>query len=50
MRGFDWLAGGRRLVLAAALPPSVYRSHLYLADLDGAVMPLTTSFRGKRRR
>ena len=24
-----------RLILAAALPPSVYRSHLYLADLDG---------------
>ena len=33
VRGFDWLAGGHRLVLAAALPPSVYRSHLYLADL-----------------
>jgi serine/threonine protein kinase/Tol biopolymer transport system component len=44
VRGFDWLAGGSRLVLAAALPPSVYRSHLYLADLDGAVTPLTASF------
>ena len=43
VRGFDWLAGGKRLVLAAALPPSVYRSRLYLADLDGAVTPLTSS-------
>jgi len=29
--------------LAAALPPSVYRSHLYLADLDGTVTPLAAS-------
>jgi serine/threonine protein kinase len=43
VRGFDWLAGGHRLVLAAALPPSVYRSHLYLADLDGTVTPLAAS-------
>ena len=44
VRGFDWLAGGQRLVLAAALPPSVYRSHLYLADLDGgSVTPLAAS-------
>ncbi len=43
VRGFDWLAGGKRLVLAAALPPSVYRSRLYLADLDGAVTPLAAS-------
>jgi dipeptidyl aminopeptidase/acylaminoacyl peptidase len=32
MRGFDWLAGGRRLVLAAALPPDLFKSHLYVAD------------------
>jgi eukaryotic-like serine/threonine-protein kinase len=43
MRGFDWISGDR-LVVAAALPPSVYRSHLYLADLNGgAVMPLAVS-------
>jgi eukaryotic-like serine/threonine-protein kinase len=43
VRGFDWV-GGHRLVLAAALPPSVYRSHLYLADLDGgSVTPLAAS-------
>jgi Tol biopolymer transport system component len=44
VRGFDWLADGHRLILAAALPPSVYRSHLYLADLDGgAITPLAPS-------
>ena len=30
-------------MLAAALPPSVYRSRLYLADLSGAVTPLAAS-------
>jgi serine/threonine protein kinase len=44
VRGFDWLADGHRLVLAAALPPSVYRSHLYIADLDApSVTPLPGS-------
>jgi Tol biopolymer transport system component len=44
VRGFDWLAGGHRLILAASLPPAVFRSHLYLADLDGgAVTPLAAS-------
>jgi len=44
VRGFDWLADGRRLVVAAALPPSVYRTHLYLANLEGgSVTPLATT-------
>ncbi|HEY1340648.1 MAG TPA: hypothetical protein VGF59_24220, partial [Bryobacteraceae bacterium] len=33
MRGFSWLPDGRTLVLAASLPPLIYRSHIYLADL-----------------
>jgi eukaryotic-like serine/threonine-protein kinase len=33
VRGFDWLPGGRRLVLAAALPPNLFKTHLYAADL-----------------
>ena len=40
VRGFDWLPGGRRLVLAAALPPSLYKSHLYIADLDSGAVQL----------
>jgi Tol biopolymer transport system component len=44
VRGFDWLADGHRLILAASLPPAVFRSHLYIADLDGgAVTPLAAN-------
>ncbi len=43
VRGFDWVSADR-LIVAAALSPSAYRSHLYLADLNGgAVMPLAAS-------
>ena len=32
MRGFDWLPGGRRLIVAAALPPDLFKTHLYVAN------------------
>jgi Tol biopolymer transport system component len=33
VRGFTWLPDGRTLVVAACLPPLLYRSQIYLADL-----------------
>lgn len=34
LRSFDWMPGGHQLVVAATLPPTLFRSHLYLADVD----------------
>ena len=45
VRGFDWLPGGRRIVLGAALPPDLFKSHLYTADLrSGEVRRLAGGF------
>lgn len=34
VRGFTWLRDSRHVVLAATVPPEVYRSHLYIADTE----------------
>jgi len=40
VRGFAGIPGSSRVVLAAALPPANFRSHLYLADLDSGAVHL----------
>src|SRR5262249_16179952 len=43
VRGMSWMPDNRRVVLACVVPPDVFRSHLYIAEVEkGTVDPLLT--------